>query len=165
MWKVLGIIFLLAGVAGVLYNWITDQRKRQKWLEEFIVFLQRSIAGMETDTIRVIDYFARQKLSVFHEISRRLSTNTYPNGQAVWEEVFKEEEQNLSFDKETFQVILHVGNGFFGKSREENVRFLKKSISELEECQRKLKEKNIQERKVWVPVGMLGALMIVIIFV
>lgn len=165
MWKILGGIFLLGGVAGMLHNWTLEQQKRQRRLEELLVFFQRSIAIMETEKIKVIDYFAKQNLKELQEISRRLSTNMYPNGQMVWEEVFKEEEQNLSFDKDTFQMILNAGNGFFGRSRDENIRFLKKGVRFLEEQQKKLKEKEKQERKVWIPVGMLGAVMLVIILV
>ena len=165
MWKVLGMAFLLGGVAGVLYSWILEQRTRQKRLGEIIVFLQRTVGIMECEKIRVTDYLDRQDSKTLKEIARRLSTNTYAKGQAVWEEVFKEEEQNLSLDKETFQIILQSGEGFFGKSREENIRFLQKSISELESKQKEIKIRDAQERKVWIPVGMLGAVMLVIILV
>lgn len=165
MWKVLGIFFLLGGVAGALHSWTKLQKERQKRLGEIIFFLQRTIGVMEREKIKIIDYFARQNSDVLKEIAKRLSTNTYANGQMVWEEVFKEEEKKLAFDNETFQLIQEAGNGFFGRSREENIRFLKKSVRALEEQQKKRKEKEKQERKVWVPVGMLGALMLVIIFV
>lgn len=144
-----------------------------------MLFFQKSIGVMETERIRVMDYFekyASQNINgenmetqllqtSLREIARRLATNTYPNGQMVWEEVFMEEKQNLAFDQETFSVILQAGNGFFGRSREENIRFLKKSVRELEIQQKKLKEKDTKERKVWVPVGMLGAVMLAILFV
>lgn len=144
-----------------------------------MLFFQKSIGVMETERIRVMDYFekyASQNINgenletqllqtSLREIARRLATNTYPNGQMVWEEVFTEEKQNLAFDQETFSIILQAGNGFFGRSREENIRFLKKSVRELEIQQKKLKEKDAKERKLWVPVGMLGAVMLAILFV
>lgn len=164
MWRLIGGALLVFGVTGLLYNWIFEQREKQKRLEKIILFLQKSIYDMETEKIKVIDYFAKQEFKVLKEISNRLSTNTYPNGQSVWEEVFEEEKQNLSFDKETFQIILQAGNGFFGRSRDENISFLKKSLKELEVQQANIKAKDAQERKVWVPVGMLGAVMIVIVF-
>ena len=124
---------------------------------------------METEKIRVIDYlekYASQELQTsLVEIARRLASNTYPNGQIVWEEVFMEEKQNLSFDQETFSIILQAGNGFFGRSREENIRFIQKTVKELETQKKKLMEKDAKERKVWVPVGMLGAVMLTILFV
>lgn len=160
---------LLGGTMGVLYSWICGLKERERKLEEFILFFQKSIGVMESEKIRVIDYFekyASQELQTsLVEIARRLASNTYPNGQIVWEEVFMEEKPNLSFDQETFSIILQAGNGFFGRSREENIRFLQKTVKELETQKKKLIEKDAKERKVWVPVGMLGAVMLTILFV
>lgn len=179
MGKIVGIVMLLGGVIGFLYSWICGQKERQKRMEEFIIFLQKSIFAMESEKIKVIDYFSNyvsrksqiigdnDKVleNILHEIAKRLSMNTYPKGQDAWEEVLREEEANLDFDKETFGVILQVGNGFFGRSCEENICFLQKSLNELEKQQEKLKERDAKERKVWVPVGMLGGVMLMIMFV
>lgn len=177
--KAIGILLVLGGTAGILYNWISGLKERERKIEEFILFFRKSIGVMESEKIKVIDYFekyASQNIKTNNiemqilqhaltEIARRLASNTYPNGQMVWEEVFMEEKGKLSFDQETFSILLRAGNGFFGRSREENIRFLQKSVRELETQQRKLAEKNAKERKVWVPVGMLGAVMVAILFV
>lgn len=178
MWKLLGTILMLGGVAGFLYSWCCEQKEKQKRLEEMLVFLQKSHNVMKTEKIKIPDYFGKvinQEViyqtygkeplkKILAEILKRLSTNTYPNGQMVWEEVFQEEQQNWNFDPEVFQIIVQAGNGFFGRSREENVNFLEKSIKELEIQQAIMKQKNAQERKVWVPVGMLGTMMVIILF-
>lgn len=167
--KVIGILLVLGGMAGVLYSWVCSLKERERKIEECILFFQKSIAAMETEKIRVIDYFKKstsQTLETYlQEIAKRLASNTYPNGQRVWEEVFMEEKERLSFDNETFSILLRAGNGFFGRSREENIRFLQKTVKELEAQQKKLAEKDARERKVWVPVGMLGAVMVAILFV
>ena len=165
MWKILGTIFIVGGVTGILHNWIIEQGKRQKKIEEFLLFFHKSLSMMKTERLKVIDYFSKTDIKELQEIAMRLSTNTYAKGQMVWEEVFKEENQNLTFDKDTFQIILQAGNGFFGRSREENIRFLQRSINELEECQKEMKKKDLQERKIWIPVGVLGAVMLVIILI
>ncbi len=178
MWRYLGISLILGGTAGVLYSWTYEQKRRVKRLEEFMLFLQKSIFAMETEKIKVMDHFVRYICQsrlrgenretalekILEEIIKRLSANTYPNGHMVWEEVFKEEEQNWAFDQEVFQIVLQVGNGFFGRSRAENISFLQKNLKELEARLVNLKEKDVRERKVWIPVGMLGAVMTVIIF-
>lgn len=179
MGKIVGIFFVLGGVAGCLYSWVMQQKNRQMMLEELIRFLQKSVFAMENEKIKIVEYFSRYTSmdggmadkdahvleKSLHEIAKRLATNTYPEGLLAWEEVFKEEEQNWALDKEIIEVLLRAGNGFFGRSREENICFLQKSIQELEDAKQKVKEKDVQERKVWVPVGMLGALMITILFI
>lgn len=178
MWKLLGIAGMLGGMAGVLHSWVCEQRAKQKWIEDFLLFLKKTRHVMQTEKIRVVEYFtkyASQDIScqredaatlakVLEEMARRLSTNTYPNGQMVWEEVFEEEKRNFPFDQELFQIVVQAGNGFFGRSRKENISFLEKSIRELEQHQITSKEKQLQERKVWIPVGMLGTVMLVILF-
>ena len=170
MLKFVGVVCVLGGTVGVLHSWIQEQKEQQKRMENFIFFLQKSRYVMSTEKIKIVDYLDRyveQKdillAQILDEIRKRLLTNTYPNGQMVWEEVFREEEEKLHFDKEVFLVIVQAGNGFFGRSREENISFLQKSIEELEQEQERLKEKSIQERKVWIPVGMLGSVMLVIL--
>ena len=177
MFKVIGGLLVLGGVSGFLQSWIGTQKKQQMRLELFLLFLQKSLYVMQTEKVKVIDYFKRyidQETvllenhdttlnQVLEELVRRLSSNNYPNGQMVWEEVFGESE-SFQFDSEVFRTIVQAGNGFFGRSREENIGFLKREIKELEKQQEKIKEKHIQERKVWIPVGMLGSLMLVILF-
>lgn len=174
MWKVIGCVLLLVGMAGGLYSWVLEQKEKEKRLEQFLRFLQKSLASMKTEKIRVVEYFSKyvetyllsERESILadalEDISKRLATNTYPNGQMVWEEVFQVDAWN--FDREIYSIIVQAGNGFFGRSRVENISFLEKSIRDFEIQQKKLKEQNVQKRKVWIPVGMLGTVMLVIIF-
>ena len=170
MRELLGIIFLLGGVSGLLYQWILVQREKQKRMEAFTIFLRKSIFMIEKEKIKLIDYFQRGCTdtvlqSILCEIARRLSENRYPDALEVWEAVFRENKERTAFDEETFHIILESGRGLFGCSRTENICFLKKSLSEMEEQQRKIREKDAQARKVWVPVGMLGAVLLVILLI
>jgi len=168
MGKIVGIVLLLGGIAGGLYQWMELQKERQERIDAFCIFLHKSIFMMESEKIKVIDYFAKYDsqdsgiVELLHEISKRLRENIYPNGQFVWENVLKEMDWNL--DKETYLIIVKAGNGFFGRNREENISFLKQQLKELEKQQLKNKENDAKERKVWVPVGMLGGIMLVILF-
>ena len=170
MGKIIGMVLVLGGIAGGLFQWMEIQKEKQHRIEEFCVFLHKSIFRMESERIKVIDYFANyvsrdQRITeALQEISKRLSQNIYPDGQSVWEEVLNEMDWNLDLDKETYAVILKSGNGFFGRNREENISFLKKQLEELERQQVKSKEKDAKERKVWVPVGMLSGVMLVLLF-
>lgn len=170
MGKVMGISFLFIGIIGYLYQWIQKQKIQQKRLEIFMVFLQKTIFAMETENIKIIPYFLQYQSEdeviseTLKEIAYRLQKNIYPKGQSAWEEVFGEKKQSWGLDHETYAIMVGVGNGFFGRNREENICFLQKSLKELEIQNRKIKEKNAKERTVWIPVGMLSGVMIVILF-
>ncbi len=168
MGKIVGVVFVLGGFAGVLYQWMKLQKEKEGIIEEFCFFIHKSIFMMESEKLQVIDYFRKYSskdlriTETLQEISRRLSENIYPNGQLVWEDVLKETDWNL--DRETFLIILKSGNGFFGRNRQENIVYLKKQLEKLEKQQEKNKENAAKQRKVWMPVGMLGGVMIVILF-
>lgn len=169
MGKVVGFILVLAGLSGSLYQWMEVQKERQKRTEEFNLFLHKVIFAMEKENMKIIDYFGNYQsknleiTETLQEISTQLSKHIYPDGQMVWEMVLKEREKKWDLDKEMFEIILKTGMGFFGRSKEENICFLKKRLDELEEQQRKRKEKDAKERKVWIPVTMLSGVMLTIL--
>ena len=168
MGKIVGIVLLFLGIGSGLYQWIELQRERQMRIEEFCLFLYKSMFLMQSEKIKVIEHFDRYtsrdaKINEsLQEISIKLRENLYPDGQVVWEEVIKEKVWDL--DQETMLLILKSGNGFFGRNREENICFLKRQLEELEKQKIKSKERDAKERKVWVPVGMLSGVMVVILF-
>ena len=171
MEKMMAMFCILGGIAFLLYNWVLEQKQRHSRLEELIIFLQKSIFAMEEEKVRIIDYFeGYQSRDIIlkeslQEIAGRLRQNVYPSGQMIWEEVFWEKKNEWNCDEETFGIILAVGNGFFGKKRSENVCFLRRSLKQLETQRDKSREKDAQERKVWIPVGMLGGIMLMIILI
>ena len=171
MWKGIGVLSILAGIAGILSSWTKMQKARQARVEEYIQFIHRSIFIMESEKLKVIDYFLNYRATedkflekILHEIARRLQSNTYSTGYAAWQEVFMEEKKEWALEEDLFQNILQAGYGFFGRSRQENISILRRKLDELEALQKKSKEKDAQERKIWIPVGMLGGLMITILF-
>ena len=172
MWKGLGVLFVLGGIAGILHSWVRLQKKRRKRLEEFIQFIHKSIYAMESEKVKIIDFFLQYQKKedelleyTLHEIANRLKENTYAVGQSAWEEVFREKKQEWMQQEEVFQGILQTGKGFFGRSVQENTSVLQKNLQELERLKLECKKKEIQERKVWIPVGMLGGMMIIILFI
>lgn len=170
MGTMIGISLIFGGIAGCLFSWQKAQKERRQRVAAFVVFLQQSVFAMETENARLEQLFLLGQKNngilqeTLREIVRRLRLNIYPQGKMIWETVFCEKEKEWDLDEETFSLLLHAGNGFFGKNRAENICFLQKSIEMLERQEIKNKEKDKKEQKVWIPVGMLGGLMLVIFF-
>jgi len=171
MGRIIGVLLLFGGIGGYLYSWIKVQKSTQRRIEELQVFLQKSIFTMESESTKIIqlfrDYSCEDSVitDTLQEIAYRLNQNRYPKGQSVWEEVLEEKKQSWNIDGETLEIVKNAGNGFFGRNRSENICFLQKSLKELEIQSKKKKEKDTKERKVWIPVGMLGGIMLTIIFI
>lgn len=171
MEKYLAFGLFFYGVASMLYQWVCRQKLRQNRVEVFVVFLQKSLYAMENERMRLIPYLMEYQggdevfTDTLREIGRRLGQNEYPHGDMVWEEVFLEKKEQWNCDEETFLLLLNAAYGFFSGSRNVNMCFLQKSIQELELQLKKRKEKDAQERKVWLPLGMLGSVMFLILFI
>ena len=171
MGKITGMFFILGGIVFLLYNWVLEQKSGNRKIGELVVFLQRSIFAMEEGKMQIIEYFgtyiSREKLleETLYEIARRLEQKVYPHGEMVWEQVFWEKRLDWNLDEETFEIVLELGRGFFGRKRSENISFLQRGLTRLEERQKRKREKDAKERKVWIPVSMLGGIMLLIILV
>ena len=76
MWKILGLILVVLGVAGVLYSWIGILKEREGCLEEFLVFLKKALFAMKTEKVKVIDFFAKYNTKdvLLEEILKEVST-------------------------------------------------------------------------------------------
>ena len=171
METIIGIGFLFCGIAGGLFEWVKRQKIKQKRLQEFQLFVKKTMFAMETEHIKLIPYFLQYQckdevlIDFLNEVALRLQDHRYPKGEIAWEEVFMEKKQNWDMDEETFLMMIHVGNGLFGKHRTENLKFLQKSVEDMEVQLRKNKERDSKDRTVWIPVGMLGGVMIAILLV
>ena len=53
MGKLLGSVLIMGGIAGYLYHWQSEQRKRRERIEAFIIFLQKTRYIMETENIKI----------------------------------------------------------------------------------------------------------------
>ena len=171
MGKFLGTLCVLGGISGYLFHWQQEKKMSRERLHAFILFLQKTRYVMETENMKIgnllQNYHTKEMVlkDTIQEIVARLRQNIYPNGPSLWEEVFREKEQNWNVDEETFGLMIYAGNGFFGKTKEENICFLQKSICKLEEQERNIREKDAKEKKVWIPVGMLSGMMLVILLI
>ena len=171
MGKITGMSLFLIGIAYLLYEWVLEQKRQSQRISELLVFLQKSIFVMEEEKIHIIEYLrnyiCKEKLleDTLAVIADRLEQKIYPEGEKVWEMVFAEKKQEWNLGEEEFAIVTGLGRGFFGKKRSENLSFLKRGLKDLEEQQRKKKEKDAKERKVWIPVSMLGGIMLMIILV
>ena len=171
MGKVIGSVSLFVGIIGFLYSWVMEQKRQQQHMEEVLLFVQRSIYAMEGEKIRIIDYLenydSRDTLlkDTLREIARRLRLHSFPDGRLVWETVFMEKQLSFGMDEESFAIVLALGNGFFGRRREENASILRRSLRQLEEQGKRRKELDANARKLWIPVGMLGGIMLMIILI
>lgn len=171
MWKIIGILFFGVGVMGEIYEWIARNKSRQKRLDEMLVFLKKAKYAMEEEKVRWIPFFSRYEsedeivTETLHEIAIRLEEHRYPYGEEAWKAVFLEKKREWNCKEASFQVLMQMGGAFFGRSRQENEEFMDSYIRQLETCKCEEKKKFAEEKKIWIPVSVLGGVMLVIMLI
>ncbi len=171
MWKIIGILLFGAGIMGEVYEWMARNKSRQKRLEEMLIFLKKARYAMDEEKVRWIPFFEHYEsedvivTETLHEIGKRLEEHRYPYGEDAWKSVFLEKKREWNCKEACFQVLIQMGGAFFGRSRQENGAFMESYIRQLEECKGKEKEKFAEEKKVWIPVSVLGGVMLVIMLI
>lgn len=169
VWKVIGILILGIGGVGEIYEWIARNKSRQKRLEELIIFLKKSRYAMEEEKVRWIPFFQTYESEdelvneTLRQVGDYLEQHRYPYGEEAWKSVFLERKNEWNCKESCFQVFMQMGGAFFGRSKQENGAFMERSIRQLEECKQKEIERFAEEKKVWIPVSMLGGVLLVIL--
>lgn len=174
MFKLVGIVMMGIGIMGVIKDWMFRQIRRQKRMEEIISFYRKAVYAIEETQTPLIPFFESIEsveslgnrdsclTDCVHEIAARLKENRYPKGKSAWQEVMKEQRERWDFSKESFDLLFHSGSAFFGKSQKENLELLRLYIRLFSDCARKEKMAFAEQKKVWIPVGALGGIMLVI---
>ena len=169
--KIMGILCIAIGIAGYSFDWISRHITRRKRMEEILIFLRKAAYAMEethTPWIRFFEEYQSGDLCVtesIHEVARRLKENCYPRGELAWRDVVTEKEKTYDLSKEAFELLFHSGDAFFGKSQKENLELLNLYKKEFYECKERERMEFAEKKRVWIPVGALGGVMIIIVLI
>ena len=169
MLKLVGIAIVMTATAGILFSWQEKERARIRRLKELGRFLDRTYYAMETEHVRIIAYAQQYETTeevfsrTLKHLAELLRKNTYASGEEAWIAACKEEEKNWAFGQDAWEVLLSCGAALFGRNLAENLNMLSgmqkrtEKIIEEESCQ------FAEKKKVFLPVGMLGGVMIIVI--
>lgn len=171
MGRLLGIIMILAGCAGCLLWWMENEKKRQAIMEECIRLFARWKYSLEREHIRLYDFLEQYEPrqtelgEILLEVKKMLRENCYPSGQMVWDKVLKEKSRILSLQGEAYVVLREAGDAFFGSSSAESLRCICVCMERMEKCLADVRSEFAKKRRVYMPVGMLGGVILVILLI
>lgn len=94
-----------------------------------------------------------------------LEENQFGTGEEAWQEAFSQKKEMWGLTPEEWDIVYHLGRAFFGNNRSELGRLLDGGRKQLEECLETEKHRFQENQKVVMPVGMLGAMLLILILV
>lgn len=168
--KVIGSAVFLIGVAGTLLSWNIREQAAIKRIQIWIDFLNATEYAMEIDHVNMTLYMENAKvnepvlLQTIRETGVLLRKQLVPFGEEAWDKVCEKYRKEWDVSEEIWSLVLSCKYVFFGKNLTENLEkskeIRKRLTGLLEEEKRRFKE----QKKVYIPVGMLGSCMFLLIF-
>lgn len=167
--KLIGIVFILGGCAGMLMSWYERQRRRQRTRTAFAHLFSSWEYSLEREKMRLLEFldqYAGQEPQVeefLKALRDALKERRHPTGAALWREVLRANRQRLDLDDELWEILLPASNAFFGSSRRESIQCACACRVRIEERIEKERAELARKQRVYLPVGMLGGVMLIIL--
>lgn len=171
MGRLFGSVLILAGCAGVLLGWREGERKRQAMMEECIRLFSQWSYSVKREHIRLLDFWRQytpqqpQMGEFLEEVTQMLLRNCYPTGQEVWREVIYNRRKTLMLRGEALVVLQEAGDAFFGNNSMESLRCMEVCRERMEQCLAASREEFLKKQRVYMPSGMLGGMILIILLV
>jgi stage III sporulation protein AB len=138
-------------------------------MEEWIRLFVRWDYGLRSEHSRLYPFFEQyetghREISDFlAEVCRRLQLNCYPSGQQVWQQVLKEKRKELLLSGEAYEIVRQAGDAFFGGSSRENLHTVHICRERMEQCLAGARGALAGKRRVCIPAGMFGGVVLIIL--
>lgn len=171
MGRLLGIILILGGSAGCLYSWQENEKRKRAFMEECIRMFAQWNYAVEKGHMRLYDFLEcydsewDEMKIILSGLKDRLSENLYANGKTAWQEVLGENKKILPIKGEAYEILLSVSDSFFGNSSMDCLRCIQISRERMEDALKDCRSEYVKKQKVYMPLGMLGGLVLIIFLV
>ena len=171
MEKLVGMLLILAGCAGMLFSWQEKKRRQQIFMGECIRLLEGWKYALSRGHVRLYDFLEEYEYRVpemeelLKMLRERLEKNVYPSGIFVWQKILWEKRTELPIGDEAYRILLDAGDAFFGNNSEACLRCALACRERMEEVMTEEKKDMARKWRVYMPVGMLGGTILIILLV
>lgn len=171
MERLLGIGLILLGCAGALLGWMEEERGKQEMMQECIRFFAHWQYALKSGQVRLYDFFEQYEsgqeslADCLAEVTGLLQKNCYATGQEVWKQVLIKHKKQLLLRGESFRILLESADAFFSDSSMEGLRCIGVCRERMETCLAFSREEFFRKKRVYMPLGMLGGVVLIILLV
>ncbi|MCM1282497.1 MAG: stage III sporulation protein AB [Muribaculaceae bacterium] len=171
MGKLIGISLILGGCAGMLASWRCAQKKRQAQAVELIRLFAQWEYSLERERLRLYEFLegypcSQPQIHAFlGEFLSELRSKEYPSGAKMWRQLLKRNRSRLNLDRDIWELLWSADGAFFGTSSRESLRSAAACRNRMEECLKRQQTEFLKRQKVYMPVGMLAAVLLIILLI
>lgn len=168
MGKLTGMLCILLGCAGLLVSWYDRQRRRQRLQGAFVQLLTSWEYCLSRERLRLSDFLAQyaaqepQMEAFLSALSDAVAGRLCPTGQELWRQVLLGQQRSMELDGVMLELLIPAGGAFFGRNSRECIQCARACRSRLEEELSRERTEFARKQKVYLPVGMLGGVLLVL---
>ncbi|MCM1106335.1 MAG: stage III sporulation protein AB [Blautia sp.] len=171
MGKLIGMCLILGGCAGLLASWRCAQKKRQAQAAELIRLFAQWEYSIERERLRLYEFLegypcSQPQIHAFLEaLLIELRSKEYPSGVRLWQQLLNKNCSRLNLDRDIWELLWSADGAFFGTSSRESLRCAAACRGRIEECLKRQQTEFLKRQKVYMPVGMLAAVLLIILLI
>ena len=168
MGKLTGAALILVGCMGLVASWLRAQKGRQRVAAELIRILAVWEYSLEREKYRLIEFLEGCQSSetpverLRTELIQALLTHSYESGAALWADVLENNRASLDLGEAMWELFSAADGVFFGTSSRESLRCAAVCRKHMEECLERERQEFRRKQRVYMPVGMLGGVLLII---
>ena len=174
MLKLIGCFGILVGAEGLFLEWKRQEKKRVLQLQELEHFLQKGEFAIEKECKpsriffgEYIDWDVKSPVlkKVLQELEENLKSNTFSTGEKAWQATWENWKEQWNPGEEEWQVILSMGEAFFGKDRKEMAFQMRGYEKRLVLLEQEKKSQMTEKGKIYMPLSISGGLLISLLLI
>lgn len=171
MLKLSGAIMIMLGIIGILNVWEEHQKIRRRHLWGIYHLLVKGENALVKERIKCSDFLGHVTgnepliCEACRIIEHELKLHNVRTGEIAWNNVWQGYQRKLMLSQEEENFLYSSGRAFFGKNVEEIEQLFelyKQQCLRLIEGQ---KREYLEKRKVMIPVGILGGIVLIILLI
>lgn len=169
MLNIIGCTGIILGTIGMLWVWEEQQLSKRRFFQEMYHMFRRGkyeLVGLQR---RCIDFFMeyqsprKEIMEACLQIAGKLSRHEVATGEQAWNSVWEDTIKQLYLTKEEREILLVSGAAFFGKNLKETEELFLVYQGQYEQLAKQCRKMHLERRKVVLPVGALGGMMLIIL--
>ncbi len=169
MLKLAGIFCIFFCIIGIILLWKDRIELRLQKEEGIVDFFRYARYAMGCEKLRIyeiLSYSVRIKgIGEFmQDMLQVLEQKKHTTGEAAWRELIEKNKKELDLSKEGYALFINSADALFGFNIEENMEHLEFYQEKMEQQIELDKKDYMEKRKLVFPLGILGGLAIIVLF-
>lgn len=169
--KLIGSFLIIISIVGILIQRRRQWKMKLQWNRDIIRIYCQLCATFEAEYLTITNFLQRIQerkgvsASFWNDLLKRLEEYVDATGEEAYANVLESYRKNLYLSEEQWESLNRLGDGMFGETRVDNIKLIQAEVPRLQNTLDSLAREQKEKQKIYMPVGVLGAFMIILLLI